>query len=222
MIGAISGKGVNRAKAICDDCGREEVVTCSYEKSDSARFPEGKPNEGQIKAKITQHGWSFVKRCLRCPTCEAKRKADRMNAKTPKEVTGPDEPNGPTRKQKREIIDMLEAVYDVDAERYKAGDTDDTVADVLGVRPGWVTELREDLFGPDGANEEIENLRCRIGVLREILDAYANEFSGMFQTVRRLEDDYKKALKEASDLQCDLEKIKKAVGPRNLQKAGVS
>ena len=66
----------------------------------------------------------------------------------------------PTREQKRAIIDMLEEVYDTTAGRYKGAETDATVAAVLGegVMPGWVAQLREDLFGPDGGNGEMEAL----------------------------------------------------------------
>ncbi|MBL3587737.1 hypothetical protein JMM61_20710, partial [Rhodovulum sulfidophilum] len=45
----------------------------------------------------------------------------------------------PSREQRREIVDMLREVYDPEAERYRRNDTDATVADVLGVMPGWPT-----------------------------------------------------------------------------------
>ena len=89
-IEAITGKGVNRAKGVCDDCGREEVVPCDYERAAANR---SKPNEGQAKKKLTAHGWAVVKGNLYCPTCEAKRKVVPMKAKEEPKAEKPKEPS---------------------------------------------------------------------------------------------------------------------------------
>lgn len=150
-------QGANRvptAKGVCDECGRDEVFVFDYERRSAGVW---EPKEGQAIKKLTAKGWAVVKGKLRCPACEAKRKAFKQEAPMAENVT---ELRQPTREQKRAIIDMLEEVYDTAAGRYKGTETDATVAAVLGegVMPGWVAQLREDLFGPDGGNGEMEAL----------------------------------------------------------------
>lgn len=145
MIEAIKGRGVNRAKAVCDDCAREEVVTCDYERIGAA----WRPNEGQIIRKMESAKWALVKGKLRCPTCEGKRKVSVIKERKPEEST--EALRQPSPKQKREIIGLLEVVYDDEAKRYRDGESDKSVADAIGggVLWGWVAQIRDDLFGPD-------------------------------------------------------------------------
>lgn len=163
MIEAIQGKGVNRAKVICDECTRDDVVTCDYERIAGRAW---KPNEGQIIRKIEAHGWVLVKGKLRCKACEAKRRASAMEVKEKaNEISAKEKLREPTAKQKRDIIGMLEIVYDDDRKRYKDGETDRTVADAVGggVLWGWVAQLRDEFFGPDMRNVEVEAIRSEIG-----------------------------------------------------------
>lgn len=198
-------EGVSRAKVSCDDCAHSELVPCAYEGA--------KPNEGQVRSRMTNNGWSFVKNKLRCPDCEAKRKVVPM--KSFDELESPIEVRQATKAERREIMMMLTDVYDTDQERYRQGDTDDSVAEVLGVMPGWVAEIREDLFGPDGGNEDIEALEAQIAGFRadatKLLDAATKANQAVV-----------KSLEQAKDFQSQLSKIKKAVGPRNLQKANIT
>ena len=82
----------------------------------------------------------------------------------------------PSPKQKREIIGILEDVYDDDNKRYRGHETDKTVAETIGggVMPGWVAEIREDMFGPDGSNDEMEALLIE---MREWKKARSKEIS---------------------------------------------
>lgn len=67
-----------------------------------------------------------------------------------------------TREQKREIMLMLQQVYDTEKQRYKGEETDKTVAHVLGIeRWGWVSKIREELFGPAG-NEAGDKLLAEV------------------------------------------------------------
>lgn len=160
--------GVPRVNVICDDCGRSETVSCDYSRSQSGGWT---PNEGQARNKITKQGWAEVKGKLRCPKCEAKRK---VAPEKPREVE-PMKPQNvtllrqPTPKQKREIIAILEEVYDDDLKRYRGHETDKNVAETLegGVMPGWVAEIREDMFGPAGHNDEVESLMAEISEWRK-------------------------------------------------------
>jgi len=61
----------------------------------------------------------------------------------------------PTREQKLSIIGLLQDVYDTEKQRYKGKDTDQAVAECLDItRWGWVSEIREEFFGPDGNQED--------------------------------------------------------------------
>ncbi|MCE8438338.1 hypothetical protein [Rhodovulum sulfidophilum] len=212
-IRAIKGKGVNRARVVCDGCGREEVVTCNYLHRPGRVWV---PDAGQINRKMTGQGWAEVKGKLHCPGCEAKRKATGMTKTTTAPASNPDGAlRQPTRAQKREIMDLLEGVYDTTAERYRQGDTDATVAEVLGVMPGWVAEIRDAFFGPDGGNEDIAGALGRMEALERDMRAVAEEAA-------RQRAAAEKKLAELSVLKVELDRIRVAVGPRALRKAGVA
>ncbi|NDK37138.1 hypothetical protein, partial [Rhodovulum sulfidophilum] len=211
-IHEIKGKGVNRARVVCDGCGREEVVTCNYLHRPGRVWV---PDAGQINRKMTGQGWAEVKGKLHCPACEAKRKATGMTKTTTAPAAKPAEAlRQPSREQRREIVDMLREVYDPEAERYRRNDTDATVADVLGVMPGWVAEIREAFFGPDGGNEGIEAATERLAALEREIRAIS-DLAGKQQEAAS------KKLAEVSAMRAELGRIKGAVGPRALRAAGV-
>lgn len=163
-IRGIEGKGVNRATAICDVCGREETVTCGYHRTSSSTSA---PDEGQVIQKLATARWSLVKGSLRCPTCEADRKVQAAMKKQEIDVADiKTAPRHMTPEQEVDIIVALSAVYDRKARRYQGAETDRTVADVLGVMPGWVSEVRAAKFGPAG-NEEAEAIRASLAALRD-------------------------------------------------------
>ena len=129
-------------------------------------------NEGAAHKKLAQLGWD-VRRGTVCPDCVARKKAPAAPETTPEPTKDTEameavkEPalREPTPKQKREIIGLLEVVYDDAAKRFKDGESDKTVADAIGggVLFGWVARIREELFGPDTRNQEVEALRKDLG-----------------------------------------------------------
>lgn len=123
-------------------------------------------------------------------------------------------PPEPTCAQKRDIIDMLTEVYDTSAERYKGGETDDTVATVLNVRPGWVQRLREELFGPVASNAAMDGLEERLIELGEQLADAELQNRASAATIQRLST-------EITAAKGELHRIKTALGGRILQKAGI-
>jgi len=120
----------------------------------------------------------------------------------------------PTKAQKRQIMSMLDEVYDADQERYRKGDTDDAVADVLGVMPGWVAEIREEFFGPDGGNENIDELLSEFEKWRNMVETEV-------RAVAEVKIKLMKAVEQVNSMSQSLQKIKTAVGPRNIRKAGI-
>lgn len=202
--------GVSRAKVVCDECGRSEVAACDYK-----RVPGGKwvPNEGQIKTKITAHNWSIIKNKMFCPACLAKRKVVNMHEQKARKMEA-EKPKEPTKKQRVQIFATLAEVYDIDSGRYMQGDTDDTVADVLGVMPGWVAEIREAEFGPDGGNEDIATLAAELAEFRKQATEAIRENTERNEVLIN-------ALERAKEFAERLSRIRAAVGPRNIKKAGV-
>lgn len=175
MIEAIRHtKGQPRANAVCDLCRRTETIACDYERTGGGLL--GKPNEGQALRKMEGRGWALVKGSLHCPSCEAKRKAAAPKpivintiAKEPA-VTATAEAKEPglrrpTPAQKRQIIGLLEDAYDDDTKRYRNPfDSDKVIAEAIGggCMWGWVAEIREELFGPDTRNDEMEAIRTEV------------------------------------------------------------
>lgn len=214
-IEAIAGKvGVPRARVICDGCGKDEVATCDYEHKPGRRW---EPNEGQMIRKAQGMGWAFVKGKLLCPACEAKRKRDR---KPEVEVTKPQSTvmplRQPTREQKRQIMSLLEVAYDAGTERYKGCDTDNTIAETIGggVMPGWVAEIREEFFGPDGGNGEMDALLAEI---RAWIKDREGEKADAMAHLRKAEAALREVderLSEVAGFAKRVEAIQKAVGPK--------
>lgn len=192
MIEAVEGKGVNRARVICDECQRAETVTCDYARKAGGKWA---PNEGQILRKMAGHKWELVKGHLFCPACNARRKSAATTNK-------PDQPTRveqmadtkeklrePTLEQRREIISLLVDVYDAAAKGYKPGESDKTVADAVGggVLFGWVAKLREENFGPDTRSEEVESLRKAVADLEKELRGQAKALDDVVAQLKQAE-----------------------------------
>ncbi|MEB3421745.1 hypothetical protein VK682_24550 [Salipiger manganoxidans] len=120
----------------------------------------------------------------------------------------------PSREQKRAIIDLLQASYDTKAGRYLQGETDATLATVLEVRAGWVAVLREELFGPDGRNEEADALRQELEALRADIKAVEAVHAAQGEALAGLRG-------QAGRAEAKLSRIMTAVGAHVVRKAGV-
>lgn len=204
MIEAVEGKGVNRARVICDECQRAETVTCDYARKAGGKWA---PNEGQILRKMSGQKWELVKGQMFCPTCNAKRKSTATTNKTeqPKKVEQmadtKEKLREPTLEQRREIISLLVDVYDAAAKGYKPGESDKTVADAVGggVLWGWVAKLREDNFGPDTRSEEVESLRKAVSDLEEKLRCQAKALDDAVAQIKQAEDRFGDDLSKIRD-----------------------
>jgi excisionase family DNA binding protein len=122
----------------------------------------------------------------------------------------------PTREEKRQIIGMLDAAYDTAAGRYVGGETDKTIAESLGggVMPGWVAEIREELFGPEGGNDELAALVAEHAAALVRLAAWSNDFGAQREAFARLERDGAAIATLLRDLGPRIEKLKRAIGPK--------
>ena len=214
-------KGASRrpyAEVKCDHCGLTENFRADYERVSPDKF---EVKEGQVLMKATQKGWSNIKGSLRCPECEAKR---RDTAKPQKEITVKnvvnlpytEEPRQPSRDQKREIIALLNDVYDTSAGRYTGGETDKTVAETIGggVMLGWVSQIREDLFGPDGGNDDLDELRNEVSAAISECSSVAKLCNEHIQSATNTLKNYNAMRERLVDVLNRVDKLKKAVGPK--------
>lgn len=161
MIASMTRAGGGKTAVIirCDDCrdplqDLQLIVPGGNNPGGSAGRSAASIAPGaDLPAKITAHGWRQVgKKKHTCPACIT---AKRTITKPKEEEMAISQQEGlrqPTRDQKREIMAMLQDVYDPAAQRYRGAETDKTIAETLGdgILFGWVAQLREEFFGPDG------------------------------------------------------------------------
>ncbi len=90
-----------------------------------------------------------------------------------------DPPPQPTRMDKRRIKEALDDHYNVEHQMYRGSVNDRALAEQLDVPPAWVSELREDLYGPaeSEADEktlaEVKAIADQLGQIEtDILKAY--------------------------------------------------
>jgi len=167
-IRLVSGRGVSRAEVTCRGCGRAETVPCD------ARMGCGgtrAADRGQVQRKMTARGWAVVKGQLRCPGCEARRRAGIYELETDmtRKTDAVIAPRQPDREQRLDIFEMLLSCYDRKAQRYTGTESDRSVAEALGagVMPGWVSAIREAEFGPAG-NAETQALQAELAGLKRL------------------------------------------------------
>ena len=155
-ITAVYKDGKEQAKCVCDECkdhglkSNEVFVTCMH--GDRKAKPEFQNNKTIIQ-KLHKLGWKIFQKGVVCDVCMAKRKEKKVSKTNVTKI----EPNRqPSREQKRDIVLMLQDVYSVDKQCYTKSETDKTVANILenGIMWGWVKEIREDMFGPDGNEDD--------------------------------------------------------------------
>jgi len=204
MIEGMERAGLNsRCIAKCDDCGLAEYEACSYERASGGAW---RPNEGQVIHRLTKRGWSHIKGKLRCMACELQRKPQKEDEQVADKVT---QLRQPTPEQKRQIFEMLGVAYDPKAGRYRDCETDVTVAEALGanIMFGWVAAIREEFFGPDGGNAEMENIRADLA-------RWQSEATAMQRQVTDTAAQLATAITKVSDMQRRLDALVKATGPR--------
>ncbi len=103
-------------------------------------------------------------------------------------VLAADPPRSMSREERRIITDKLDSIY-VDG-RYAVPWNDAKTARDLGVPQAWVAEVRDQFFGPEGSNPEID-------AFLEKLEPMTNEAKGYIEQARRQADALTKLIAEA-------------------------
>jgi hypothetical protein len=223
--------------AICDNCGFEQRVTFAEHRAGGGGVQKTvRRRESITKQQLSRQKWACSKKSITCPDCAAANKSmkEKQQMKTdvkPAPATPETTTTGvrePTKQQKREILQMLEACYDSKAEMYCGGETDNTVAEAVGVLPGWVAQLREEFFGGAG-NEDIQRLSERLTQIQTTIADGMKDMTAIRATVQQLQDaisnatsELEKRRSEVAASATDLDKIKKSLGAHALKKAGTT
>ena len=184
-----------QASCTCDVCYQTHVQVGA--KLGSSKRHSGKlgsiRNMSTVHKQLNKLGWSVNGKVITCPDCLSKMEKP-MVADTKQEL------RQPTKSQKREIMLLLNDVYDTDNERYKGTETDKSVAECLGegIMWGWVSQIREEYFGPDGneanfaAAEDIQQWIESSQKVIEEFNAVVKEYNGM---LKELDDIRKQGVK---------------------------
>lgn len=217
------------ADCACDDCGTTVTMPAKHARPGRVIGMSGRPvmellSEGEVVAKLRKNGWSYNKKGLLCPECAKAKAPIRISKSQPKETvivtqipkTETPAVRQPTREQRRQIVELLNTCYDTKAERYIGTDTDKTVADCIGggVLFGWVAQVREEFFGPDGGNGEMEEVLQAIKTQRAALDAIQGTVDSVVQMLNGAASSLDKAYAHLAILERRLDQIKAAVGPK--------
>ena len=239
MIEAIKGpQNVCLALCRCDECGAETSFNALHVAGLGGSAKNRKlilREPGMVNRALVDRGWSVTRRTLSCPQCKQAKKISQPikefsamagNIHTiaqPGLISTGSDLRTPSREQKRQIVDMLTAVYDTKASRYTGAETDLTVAEAIGggILFGWVAQIREDLFGPAGGNAEMEALRDDLLLM---VDTYGTqlarvneqiaEASRVLDVLRVDRGELAKVVERVAAMATKLERICKSVGPK--------
>lgn len=132
-----------------------------------------------------------------------------MNAVSTKQKSEPN--RSPSREQRREINELLRDTYDTENKRYRGNETDDTLAALLEVMPGWVAEIREDFYGPVGSNEDMAALKIEVETL-------IKQSAGYLEECTKAKAVLEQQIIAAKDLHTRLARIEAAVGERVMRR----
>lgn len=149
-----------------------------------------------------RQGWKIgsTKKGDLCSACQKLHKPKLEVVKTMQPDTA-EKPREMSRDERRIIFAKIDELYISEKQGYQPPWTDGAVARDLGVPQTWVASVREEMFGPEGSNAEIDEfMRIAEPVLKECRDLVnaakstmvkANELVGRIEelerTVRKIE-----------------------------------
>jgi len=147
------------AVLVCGHCGVKGTVGCNT-------FKGGNESEEKfIFSRLEASGWKIGKRDNqhRCPKCftaikvTAKQKQAEKKMTTIANIAKPPAAEM-SREDRRIIFEKLNEVYADEKTGYTGDWTDAKLASDLGVARVWVSKVRDEMFGPEGGNENIRRL----------------------------------------------------------------
>jgi len=182
MIESARVEGREKALCHCDTCLTENITLPA--RHGSGRKPAIK-NMDTVYTQLRKAGWLVNGKVITCVSCTEKLQKDTVMQKE-------QDLRQPSKKQKRDIIGLLEDVYDTENERYRGVETDKSVADTLGdgILWGWVSQVREELFGPDGNEHNLVaagEIQQWIDSSQQVIDEFSQRAKEYAQMLKELE-----------------------------------
>jgi hypothetical protein len=113
----------------------------------------------------------------------------------------------PDRETKRKIVDAIGGVWDDSRGRYLANNSDELIARDLKVPRAWVEDLRQELFGDNGGNLEMDEFA-------HDLDKHIKAVEKLTENALKLASDYEKIAGDMKALRTRLSRIETQVLPR--------
>jgi hypothetical protein len=231
MIQAIKGpRNSTLALCTCDECAAEVSFDSlnvggvgPVKNAKVVGSPLQLKEPGAVNKRLYERGWIVAGKRIRCPKCEARRKERQRALKANVEQGEGEAMNGkvtdirrPTREQRRDIRAALDLHYDLKAERYIGGETDLTIARIVGggCMFGWVAEIRDADYGPDGGNEQIAQVAAAIAALESRASACETRVSASIAEALAAKKEISGIAAETAALQKSIGIIKAAVGPK--------
>ena len=190
----IEGRPHRAMRLYCYRCGKPG--TCVQNTVAYGAGAEGK-EERMVARKFTTMGWEvdlgrgkhFCPEC-RTTTPEAKKVKMVMKQEDKKE---PDEMNKVVpiaremgREDRRVIFEKLNEVYINEREGYAPPWTDERIAKDLGTPRAWVSQVREEMFGPAQSNAEIDEAVKAAGALHGEMVKAREQFEKLTHTTETM------------------------------------
>jgi hypothetical protein len=178
----IDGRPLRACRIVCARCGATDVARINTQRYSNDRDAD-KRDDRQASRKFKAMGWKIGAdpgrhRCPKCLESETPAAPPLQKPPARKEkpmgatVTNLPNANAPKEmsiEDRRVIFEKLNEVY-VDKDAGYADDwTDKTVAKDLGVPPAWVTQVRDQFFGPVASNPKIDEQMAQAATLAEEL-----------------------------------------------------
>lgn len=146
---------------------------------------------------LTEAGWTFKKGFRRCTCPDHIPETDYIPEENEevaitKDVAQAELAQGktsdgfrqPDLRQRRQILEDLDMVYDIDKGCYKKGHSDDSIAKARNFPRKWVKDLRELLFG---LNEKSEDFAEVLASLKNFKTALEGSEARMFAELEKVQ-----------------------------------
>lgn len=118
----------------------------------------------RMRRVLTQNGWRIIKN-----------KWHKPEEKKDEPVSKPQAPTDAARKAKRDASTWIDEAFDIDTGRYRAGVSDKSIGEEVGLSEDAVAAIREDFFGPLKEPEEVAQWRSEIKAIRKQCDDMQSE-----------------------------------------------
>lgn len=175
----------------CQSCGIEDRVVST-----------GVPDH-VIGRKFVQRGWLIgsSEKSDTCPACAAKKQKQKPETVKTEAVMQAERPREMQRDDRRLIFGKIDEVY-IDAQRgYEPGWSDQRVATDLGVPLKWVSDIREENFGPEGMSGEARTAIAEVKQIAERVAAFEASLAKLKSDLEGVRPAMARAIKTAEDLE---------------------